>query len=554
MSSEQVNSPQPSAAETSNSPSTNSQVPVESDPVVREQVKKRRTFAIISHPDAGKTTLTEKLLLYSGYLNVAGSVRARKNQRAVTSDWMAMERERGISITSTVLNINFQGFQINLLDTPGHQDFSEDTYRTLTAADCAVMVIDAAKGIEAQTEKLFKVCALRKIPILTFINKMDRPGREPLQLLGEIEEVLGIGAAPLNWPIGSGTDFQGVYDRLKKQVNLFEPVAHGSLMVPTKVETLDAESSALDPDLRKKLRDEIELLDGAGASFDRDKFLRAEVTPVFFGSALTNFGIEPFLSAFLELSPPPGARDSDKGPIPADRSQFAGFIFKIQANMDPRHRDRIAFVRVCSGRFVRDMSVQHVQSGESIRISRSHRLFANNRESMDEAYPGDIIGIVNPGGFHLGDTLCEGKPFQYKGMPQFSPEHFAILSCNETLRRKQFVKGIDQLVEEGAIQILNDPNAFRKEPILAAVGQLQFEVVQYRLEAEYGAKTSIQKLPYSLARWVEGTPEDLEALQLPTSAMKTLDRENHVVALFGGKWELEYCMKQNPKLEFKTVR
>jgi len=526
----------------------------ESDPVVREEVKKRRTFAIISHPDAGKTTLTEKLLLYSGYLNVAGSVRARKNQRAVTSDWMAMERERGISITSTVLNITFQGFQINLLDTPGHQDFSEDTYRTLTAADCAVMVIDAAKGIEAQTEKLFKVCALRKIPILTFINKMDRAGRDPLQLLSEIEEVLGIGAAPLNWPIGSGPDFQGVYDRLQKQVKIFEPVAHGSLVVPTTIESLDAETSVLEPDVRNRLRGEIELLDGAGASFNKEKFLRAEVTPVFFGSALTNFGIEPFLSAFLELSPAPGARESDQGEIPADRTQFAGFIFKIQANMDPRHRDRIAFVRVCSGRFVRDMSVKHVQSGESIRISRSHRLFANNRESMDEAYPGDIIGIVNPGGFHLGDTLCEGKLFQYKGMPHFSPEHFAILSCNETLKRKQFTKGIDQLVEEGAIQILNDPNAFRKEPILAAVGQLQFEVVQYRLEAEYGAKTSVQKLPYALARWVEGKAEDLENLQLPTSAMRTIDRDDHVVALFGGKWELEYCMKQNPKLEFKAVR
>jgi peptide chain release factor 3 len=530
------------------------QMQFEVDPNVREQVKLRRTFAIISHPDAGKTTLTEKLLLYSGYLNVAGSVRARKNQRAVTSDWMAMERERGISITSTVLNINFRGFQINLLDTPGHQDFSEDTYRTLTAADCAVMVIDAAKGIEAQTEKLFKVCALRKIPIITFINKMDRPGAEPLKLLSEIENVLGIGASPLNWPIGSGSDFRGVYDRLQKKALIFESVAHGSLQVPTTAEELNAETSLLEPEMRQTLRDEVELLEGAGHPFTREAFLKAEVTPVFFGSALTNFGIEPFLQAFLDLAPPPGARPSDKGPIPADRTDFAGFIFKIQANMDPRHRDRIAFVRVCSGRFVREMNVLHVQSGESMRVSRSLKLFANNRESMDEAYPGDIIGMVNPGHFHLGDTLCEGKPFRYSGLPQFSPEHFAVLSCNETLRRKQFTKGIEQLVEEGAIQILENPDALRKEPILAAVGQLQFEVVQYRLEAEYGAKTSLQKLPYSLARWVTGAPEDLAALQLPTSGMKTLDRDGTVVALFGGKWELEYCIKQNPKLEFKTVR
>ena len=532
----------------------------EVDPNVREQVKIRRTFAIISHPDAGKTTLTEKLLLYSGYLNVAGSVRARKNQRAVTSDWMAMERERGISITSTVLNINFRGFQINLLDTPGHQDFSEDTYRTLTAADCAVMVIDAAKGIEAQTEKLFKVCALRKIPIITFINKMDRPGSEPLKLLSEIESVLGIGASPLNWPIGSGSDFRGVYDRLQKKALIFESVAHGSLQVPTTALDLDKLSPpseggvGLEPEMAQTLRDEVDLLEGAGHPFTREAFLKADVTPVFFGSALTNFGIEPFLQAFLEFAPPPGARPSDKGPIPADRTDFAGFIFKIQANMDPRHRDRIAFVRVCSGRFVRDMNVLHVQSGESMRVSRSLKLFANNRESMDEAYPGDIIGMVNPGHFHLGDTLCEGKPFQYNGLPQFSPEHFAILSCNETLKRKQFTKGIEQLVEEGAIQILENPDAFRKEPILAAVGQLQFEVVQYRLEAEYGAKTSLQKLPYSLARWVTGKPEDVAALQLPTSGMKTLDRDGTVVALFGGKWELEYCMKQNPNLEFKNVR
>ncbi|HYF48659.1 MAG TPA: peptide chain release factor 3 [Planctomycetota bacterium] len=525
------------------------------DPQVREEVKKRRTFAIISHPDAGKTTLTEKLLLYSGAVNVAGSVRARKNQRAVTSDWMAMERERGISITSTVLNIDYRGYKINLLDTPGHQDFSEDTYRTLTAADAAVMVIDAAKGIEAQTEKLFKVCALRKIPILTFINKMDRPGGEPLKLLSEIEQVLGIHAVPLNWPIGLGHEFRGVYDRRAKKAMVFESVAHGSQVVPTKSASLeDAQKEGLlDAESHARLKDEVELLDVAGAPFDHETFLRGEVTPVFYGSALTNFGIEPFFDAFLELAPPPRARLSEHGPVPPDRGEFAGFIFKIQANMDPRHRDRIAFVRVCAGRFVREMIVTHARTGDTMRISRSHRLFAQNRESMDEAYPGDIIGLVNPGNYRLGDTLCEGKPINYQGLPQFSPEHFAILSCNETLKRKQFTKGLEQLVEEGAIQLLENPDALRKEPILAAVGQLQFDVVQYRIESEYGAKTSIQRLPYKLARWVEGPKEELPNLILPTNAMRTLDRNGKTVALFGSQWDLDYCVKQNPKLTFNVV-
>jgi peptide chain release factor 3 len=532
------------------------------DPSVREEARKRRTFAIISHPDAGKTTLTEKLLLYAGCLNVAGSVRARKNQRAVTSDWMAMERERGISITSTVLNINFRGFQINLLDTPGHQDFSEDTYRTLTAADCAVMVIDAAKGIEAQTMKLFKVCALRKIPIITFVNKMDRPGREPLELLSEIEQVLGIAAAPLNWPIGTGHEFCGVYDRTTRQAMVFRSVAHGSQMVPTDVAPLEdagkpvagATEPLLSPEMHARLTGEVELLDGAGVPFDRERFLRGEVSPVFFGSALTNFGIEPFLSAFLDLCPAPGPRLSEVGPVPVDRSEFAGFIFKIQANMDPRHRDRICFVRVCAGRFARDMTVLHPRSGDEIRISRSHRLFAQSRESTDEAYPGDIIGLVNPGNFHLGDTICEGKPVNYQGMPMFSPEHFAILSCQETLRRKQFDKGLAQLVEEGAIQILNDPNALRREPILAAVGQLQFDVVQYRLESEYGAKTNVQRMPYRIARWIEGDEAALENLEIPTNAVRTIDHFGHPVVLFGAEWDLEYCKKQNPKVQFKAVR
>jgi peptide chain release factor 3 len=514
------------------------------------EVQRRKTFAIISHPDAGKTTLTEKLLLYSGSINVAGAVRGRKAQRAATSDWMEMERERGISITSTVLTLEYGGFQLNLLDTPGHQDFSEDTYRTLTAADSAVMVLDAAKGIEAQTEKLFKVCAMRKIPIFTFINKMDRPGRNPLQLLSEIEQVLGIDAVPLNWPIGRSPDFRGVYDLERRKGLLFQKVPENSLVVPTQEVDIDENGGAIDATTLSTLREEVELLDVAGVTFDKERFLRGSITPVFYGSALTNFGIEPFLDAFLKLAPPPGARGSDQGKIPAERADFGGFVFKIQANLDPRHRDRVAFVRVCSGRFVREMDVVHARTGEKVKLRRAHRLFAQGRETMDEAFPGDIIGLVNPGQFRLGDTLCTGPRLNFDPLPEFSPECFATITCADTARRKQFGKGLEQLVEEGAVQMLSDTRTARRDPILAAVGELQFEVVTYRLESEYDVKATMSRLPYTLARWAWGDAKDLEEMQLPYSARKLADRRGQTVVLFGSTWDLQSCLKNNPKIAF----
>ncbi|MEX0715179.1 MAG: peptide chain release factor 3 [Planctomycetaceae bacterium] len=522
-------------------------------PLLRE-ARKRRTFAIISHPDAGKTTLTEKLLLYAGCVNEAGMVRGRKTQRAVTSDWMAMERERGISVTSTVLGFAYQGYEINLLDTPGHQDFSEDTYRTLTAADSAVMVLDAVKGVEPQTIKLFKICAARKIPILTFVNKMDRPGGDPLNSLSEIEEVLGIDAVPLNWPIGGGAEFQGIYDRSTRKAMRFSPETHGRLKVPFEAADLDEADSILPPELSQRLKDEVDLLDGAGAPFDRARFLRGEQTPVFFGSALTNFGVEPFLNAFLDLAPSPGARPSDRGMIPPEHPGFAGVVFKIQANLDPKHRDRIAFVRVCAGKFRREMEVTLARTGEKIRIMRSHRLFARDRETTDEAYPGDVIGVVNPRQFRLGDTLCEGEAFQFEGQWDFPPECFARIRCADTARRKQFDKGLNQLIEEGVVHVLTGDGVNPREPVLAAVGELQFDVVRFRLESEYDTRTTVERLPHTLARWVDLEGVDLSRVVLPSSSRLMRDQLGAALVLFTSEWEMAYFREKNPSLELLDVR
>ncbi|MBX3442085.1 MAG: peptide chain release factor 3 [Planctomyces sp.] len=524
------------------------------DRAVQREVQRRRTFAIISHPDAGKTTLTEKLLLYSGSIAEAGAVRGRKTQRAVTSDWMAMERERGISITSTVLTFEYGGLQINLLDTPGHNDFSEDTYRTLTAADCAVMVIDAAKGIEAQTKKLFKICSARRIPILTFVNKMDRPGCDPLNTLSEISQVLGIEAVPWNWPIGTGRDFKGVYDRQTKQALVFQAVSHGIDRSPVDIVDLnDPPERILSPELAAQVRDEVELIDHAGGAFDKQRFLAGEITPVFFGSALTNFGVEPFFDGFLKLAPTPRPRLSNLGAIPPDRTEFAGVIFKIQANLDPRHHDRVAYLRVCAGRFTRDMEIVHTRTGERIRIKRSQRLFAKERETMDVAYAGDVVGLVIPGQFRLGDTLTEGEPLQFEGQWQFSPECFGTLRCADTGRRKQFDKGLAQLVEEGAIQLLREPVSMSPEPVLAAVGQLQFEVVQYRLESEYNAKTTLHRLPFRIARWVTGDPADVAELRVPSLGRQLQDQDGIPVVLFESEGMLRYCRELNPNLTFSEV-
>jgi peptide chain release factor 3 len=525
------------------------------DPHVQEQVARRRTFAIISHPDAGKTTLTEKLLLFGGCLDIAGAVRGRKTQRSATSDWMELEKQRGISVSSTVLTFEFEGHQVNLLDTPGHHDFSEDTYRTLMAADCAVMVIDLAKGIEAQTEKLFRVCALRGIPVITFVNKVDRPGPGPLAVLAEIESKFNIEAVPQNWPLGTGLDFAGVVDIGTKTAHLFDEKSGDRRIAFRSVPLAElAGDESIRTEVLSQAADEVELLSLAGDAFDREKFIGGKLTPVYFGSALTNYGVEHFLRGFLELCPPPADRESDMGLVPAARADFAGFVFKIQANLDPRHRDRIAFVRVCSGQFRRDMEVTHSRSGKKLRLRRAHKVFGQERETMDEAFPGDIIGLVNPGEFFLGDTICEGAPVNFEALPQFSPENFAVLRCKETDRRKQFDRGLKQLLEEGAIQVFTEPRAMRRDPVLAAVGVLQFDVVRFRLESEYNTATDIEWLPFKLARWIDADEEQLRKLKLPYSSKLVQNQLGHYAVLFQSTWDADHAERENPKVQFTTIR
>jgi peptide chain release factor 3 len=531
-------------------------VPSSAPSEITAQVARRRTFAIISHPDAGKTTLTEKLLLYSGAVEMAGAVRSRRGGRHATSDWMAMEQQRGISITSTALQFDYGGCRFNLLDTPGHQDFSEDTYRTLMAVDSAVMVLDAARGIEPQTKRLFEVCRRRRIPILTFVNKLDHPGREPLDLLDEIEKVLGIGAAPRNWPIGQGQWFQGVYEPDAQRVLQFERTEHGAQRSPSLAASLDNPQLVrlLGEAACRQLRDDVELLAIAGAAFDRERFLAGEVTPVFFGSALNNFGVEPFLDALAELAPPPGPRESDRGPVAPEREAFSGFIFKIQANMDPLHRDRMAFLRVCSGRFEKDMLVQHPRLGRKVRMARPHRLFARDRETVEEAYAGDVVGLVNPGVFAIGDTLAEGEPMEFAAIPRFHPEVFATLHNRDLARYKQFHKGLAQLEEEGAVQVLHAEDQIRREPILAAVGTLQFDVVQARLSTEYGVQTDVEQMGAVSARWIDGAPQDVAAMRWTSrSTIRARDRDGQLVALFASDWDRGYCERENPQIQFRTL-
>lgn len=522
---------------------------------LRHEVDRRRTFAIISHPDAGKTTLTEKLLLYAGAVNQAGSVRASKNQRSATSDWMAMEQQRGISITSTVLQFEYEDCIFNLLDTPGHRDFSEDTYRTLMAADSAIMVLDSAKGIEPQTKKLFEVCRQRNLPILTFINKLDHEGRDPFELLDEIERVLNLQVAPMNWPIGTGSNFQGVYDLQNHQVLLFERTVRGKSRAPVKV--TDLYDTLLETTIGtrpyQQLRDDAELLSGAGAPFDRSDFLSGALTPVFFGSALNNFGVEPFLEALIQLAPSPRPRESSEGLVEPTSEAFSGIIFKIQANMDPQHRDSLAFLRVCSGRFEKDMSVTHPRSGRKVRMTRPHRLFARDRETVDEAFPGDVIGLSNPGIFRIGDTLCGGEVFEYAPIPPFQPEVFATLRNLSTEKYKQFNKGVTQLREEGVVQVLYAVDQTRREPILCAVGELQFEVVVSRLQAEYNVETRIEQLPYTVAAWIDGEEDQIQAVRWPLESLRTLDHDQRWVVLFNTPWQLNYTIKDQPNLRFVDV-
>ena len=518
-------------------------------------VESRRNFAIISHPDAGKTTLTEKLLLYGGAIHEAGSVKARRAQRKATSDWMEMEQQRGISITSTVLQFSYDDFQINLLDTPGHQDFSEDTYRTLAAADNAVMLIDAAKGLEPQTRKLFEVCQMRSLPIFTFVNKLDRPGREALELLDEIEQELGLKTYAVNWPIGMGDRFQGVFDRVKKQIHLFERRAHGSKVAQDTVIDLGDPriEEYLDRELYYQLKEELEILDEIAEDFDLEQVHAGKMTPVFFGSAMTNFGVELFLKSFLDYALKPEGRNSSEGEIEPTYPEFTGFVFKLQANMDPKHRDRVAFVRVCTGKFEKDMTVQHARTGKTVRLSRPQKLFAQGRESLDIAYPGDVIGLNNPGVFAIGDTIYNGKKIEYEGIPCFSPEIFAYLKNPNPSKFKQFQKGITELQEEGAVQIMYSTDEFKREPILAAVGQLQFEVVQFRLQNEYNVETTLEPLPYSIARWVGGGWSALEKAGRIFNTMTVKDSWNRPVLLIRNEWNVGQIVGDHPELNLKSV-
>lgn len=519
------------------------------------EIKKRRTFAIISHPDAGKTTLTEKLLLYGGAINLAGSVKGRKTARHAVSDWMEIEKERGISVTSSVMQFNYGNYCINILDTPGHQDFSEDTYRTLMAADSAVMVIDAGKGVEKQTIKLFKVCVMRHIPIFTFINKMDREANDPFDLLSDIENVLGIATCPINWPIGSGKEFAGTYDRNTKEISLFTAAYNGQKEVETEYIPLsspDAESR-LGSHAFEKLTEDIELLDGASAEFDLDEVTSGRLSPVFFGSALTNFGVKTFLEHFLEMTYSPLPRNTDKGPINPFDDYFSAFVFKIQANMNKAHRDRIAFMRICSGKFTAGMEVTHVQGGKKIKLSQPQQMMAQERHIIEEAYAGDIIGVFDPGIFSIGDTLCtSSEKFAFEGIPTFAPEHFARCRQMDTMKRKQFMKGVTQIAQEGAIQIFQDTNTGMEEIIVGVVGVLQFDVLKYRLKNEYNVEIGLEPLPYEHIRWIANPDEfPLGKINGPSDMRKITDLKGNPLLLFINSWSVGMCLDRNKGLELE---
>ena len=520
---------------------------------LHEEIEKRRTFAIISHPDAGKTTLTEKFLLYGGAINLAGSVKGKATARHAVSDWMEIEKQRGISVTSSVLQFHYDGYCINILDTPGHQDFSEDTYRTLMAADSAVMVIDGSKGVEAQTRKLFKVCVMRHIPIFTFINKMDRDANDTFELLDDIEKELGIATCPINWPIGSGKNFKGVYDRNTKKVMTFSDTFKGTK--EGEEHELDIDDPALEAEIgaefRSRLSEEIELLDGASAEFDQDQVTKGKLSPVFFGSALTNFGVETFLRHFLKMTYSPLPRMSDIGEISPFSEDFSAFVFKIQANMNKNHRDRVAFMRICSGKFEAGMEVRHMQQGgKTIKLSQPQQLMAQERKIIDEAYAGDIIGVFDPGIFSIGDTLTTAKAgFAFEGIPTFAPEHFARLRQVDTMKRKQFVKGVTQIAQEGAIQIFQEYKGGMEEIIVGVVGVLQFDVLKFRLENEYNVEIRLENLPYGHIRWIENKDIDIENLTGTSDMKKVMDMKGRPLLLFVNEWSIGMTLDRNEGLE-----
>ena len=520
---------------------------------LKNEIERRRTFAIISHPDAGKTTLTEKFLLYGGAINLAGTVKGRKAAKHAVSDWMEIEKERGISVTSSAMQFQFDGKVINILDTPGHQDFSEDTYRTLMAADSAVMVIDGSKGVEAQTIKLFKVCVMRGIPIFTFINKFDREARDPFELLSEIEDVLGIHTSPVNWPIGCGKNFKGVYERDEKKVITFKAEMGGAKELETHEYdiTEDCLSEVLGFQNLDKLKEDIELLDGAADELDLEKVRAGKLSPVFFGSALTNFGVEPFLRHFLRMTTPPLPRKSDQGLIDPVSEPFSAFVFKIQANMNKAHRDRIAFMRICSGEYEVGMEVNHVQGGRKIKLTMPTQMMADERQIISKAYAGDIIGVFDPGIYSIGDTLCaSGKKFAYEGIPTFAPEHFARVRQMDTMKRKQFLKGVLQIAQEGAIQIFQEFNTGMEEIIVGVVGVLQFEVLTYRLKNEYNVEVKLEQLPYEYIRWVENPTEvNLDKLNGTSDMKKVKDLKDNPLLLFAHEWSVKMVLERNEGLK-----
>jgi len=524
---------------------------------LRKEIERRRTFAIISHPDAGKTTLTEKLLLYGGAIRLAGSVKSRKSKNYAVSDWMEIEKQRGISVTSSVMQFNYDGYCINILDTPGHQDFSEDTYRTLMAADSAVMVVDAAKGVEEQTRKLFNVCSLRNIPIFTIVNKMDRESRDPFELMEEIERELGIKTYPMNWPIGSGKDFKGVYERSSNSIQVFSSGNHGQTTVNS-VKGLVEDQVFVDligEDFHKQLKDDIELLDIAGDEFDMGAVLRGELSPVFFASALTNFGVEPFLKSFLELTSSPLPRKTSEGEeIDVMSDDFSAFVFKIQANMNPQHRDRIAFIRICSGKFVKGMEVNHYQGKGKVKLSQPQQFLAQDREMVEEAYAGDIIGVFDPGIYSIGDTLTStNNKFRFEGIPAFAPEHFARVRPMDTMKRKQFVKGITQVAQEGAIQVYKELHIGMEEIIVGVVGTLQMDVLEFRLKNEYGVDLKVERLPFRFVRWMDQEDINLDDLDITSDTRLVKDLRDRNILLFQNEWGISWALSHNKGLTLTDV-
>ena len=521
-------------------------------------IKRRRTFAIISHPDAGKTTLTEKLLLYGGAIHLAGAVKSRRTQRHATSDWMKLEQERGISVTSSVMQFEYDGYQINLLDTPGHGDFSEDTYRTLVAADSAVMLLDNRKGVEERTRQLFAVCKRRRTPVFTFVNKCDRPGEDPLKLLGDVEADLGIQCHAMMWPIQRDGVFAGVYDRRQKLIHLFDRGEdHGASMVDVRVGAIESREilDILGEEAHQQLVHDTHLLDEAGHPFSHAALLAGELTPVFFGSALTNFGVEPFLLEFLELAPPPLPRESTAGLIEPTWEAFTGFVFKIQANMDPKHRDRVAFVRICSGRFEAGMQATHVRTGKMIRLASPQTFLARERTAVTEAWPGDVIGLLDRGTLRIGDTLSADGNLEFSGIPRFAPEHFARVILEDSLRRKQLDSGLRQLTEEGAAQVFftSSSDVAGPTPIVGAVGMLQFDVMMHRLEHEYGVRCRLEPISGKFPRWVVGPPDVIEDVARERGSLLLYDAKGNPLLLFADAWSLRWAMEREDRVKFLEV-